>query len=1732
MNLTDIVYDSNKSTLTAKFNFFVYDSDNDNIIEYDFNNLWLFDLTLSSQNLTHNKNTVSTGETFTGNVDYYKGKLVAQYEDVTYTMPFKFQTETWIEANSTINIILNKNKVIDEWVHPFEMDYMPFLISKQRIKYVSSNSSIVKVDSKGKITGLKVGVANITITFNGYDVMGNDKYKPSNITITVNVTRIPTEIKPVFIPEIVYVGFQGQFVCSMNPSRSLTYTCNDTSVADVGHGYIKGIKEGTVNITVSYDGDEKYAPSSYSVILVVSKRNSTVTITPAENITVDVASIYFIGVSSTPSGVELIYKSSNPDVATVEEDGRITGVSGGLANITVSFEGNDKYLPSSAQIQVKVISYETHFDINSTLYANVTDSFLLNVPLKDYENRTIIPYPIYMNYTSNDTSVVEIDSSGYVTCMGEGKATINISFAGQNKYLPTSATITVIVSVVPTKIKVEDTIELHVDERANINATLNYGNSADLKYSSNNISVVSVDRHGNLVAHKVGIAEITVTYPGTKKFVNSTAKVIVNVTKVPTKIDVGKTFSLIVGDNELLNATLNPESAGSLTYSSSNESVVTIDANGMVTAVAEGKATITVSYEGTIKYASSNETVEISIYKDAIPTSIEVNGTITLYANNKTDIGAVLTPSNAGKLIYTSNDTDVATVDENGIITAVGEGTALIHIQLEKASSKLQDNDANVVVNVLIVPTNITASESVTLNLTENAALEYSFSHPEAGALEFIIANPNIVNIENGLIIGKAVGNTTITINFNGNRQYAASSAIVNVNVVDVPVSIDVDDAINLNITETADIGAKLDPAVAGSLVYSSSNSSVVIVDENGVITAKKVGEVDIVVSFAGNGKYRANSTKVHVTVSDVPVSIIVADGVSVNVTETADIGAKLDPAVAGSLVYSSSNSSVVIVDENGVITAKKVGEVDIVVSFAGNGKYRANSTKVHVIVVDVKTEIEIENTTILLVIDDNVNINATLNPSEAGKLKYDSNNSDIVSVDENGMLTAIKEGEAIITVSYDGEGKYVSSNRTVTVKVSRIPTEILINRNITLELGTGYNIKPQLNPSNAGVLSYSSSNVEIVEVDNKGFTFAIEPGKANLTIRYAGNERYLPSEVVIEVTVSSRHTSIEVDDNITIGYGDTMNLGAKLNSGYVSENGELIYESSNPSIVSIDENGVITANNRGSAVITIKYEGLISPLGFVINEPSNATVNVFVTTETTKITLGNDKISLKVDDSADIDATLNRPKDGILTYTSSNDAVATVDANGRITAVGEGVATIIVFYAGDDNYHNSSANVTVTVSKISSKIKVNISRNLKVDEVIDLGAILQPVNSTLTYTSSNNAVATVDAEGRVTGHKSGNAIITVKFAGDNKYASSQKSVSVFVSRISTSINVDPIELYIDDTYKFENIITPADAGDLEYISSDTEIVDVDIDGIINTYREGTAEIFINYTGNYKYLPTNATVVVTVLKKEIPATDYKFGISVRDDLGKAIFSIKLPQDMVGSFTIIVDDEDIYTKNIENGAASITVDDLNVGKHKVTMRYGGNQVYSSITEKDEFTLSKIKIDKNKNVDVYYGATAKYTVHLTKNTKALQGVKVTFTVNGKKLYAKTDTRGYATIKVKLPKAKSYKITASYGRFKVSNKINVHLIVAKNVAVKKSSKSAKIIVSLKKVNKKYLSGKKVTLKFNGKTLKAKTNKKGVATFTLNKSVYSKLKVGKKYTYKVIYSTDTVSKKITIKK
>jgi hypothetical protein len=138
-----------------------------------------------------------------------------------------------------------------------------------------------------------------------------------------------------------------------------------------------------------------------------------------------------------------------------------------------------------------------------------------------------------------------------------------------------------------------------------------------------------------------------------------------------------------------------------------------------------------------------------------------------------------------------------------------------------------------------------------------------------------------------------------------------------------------------------------------------------------------------------------------------------------------------------------------------------------------------------------------------------------------------------------------------------------------------------------------------------------------------------------------------------------------------------------------------------------------------------------------------------------------------------------------------------------------------------------------------------------------------------------------------------------------------------------------------------------------------------------------------------------------------------------------------------------------------------------------------------------------------------------------------------VNGKKFKTMpADADGKCKFKVtQIPGTYKLEIT-SLGVTKTATLTVKHLMTLKKVTVKKSAKKLVLTATLAKINKKYLKGKKITFKFNGKKYAAKTDKKGVAKVTIKSTVLKKLKVSKKVTYQATYLKDTVKYSIKVKK
>lgn len=201
-----------------------------------------------------------------------------------------------------------------------------------------------------------------------------------------------------------------------------------------------------------------------------------------------------------------------------------------------------------------------------------------------------------------------------------------------------------------------------------------------LKWSSSDTSVATVDANGKVTGVKNGTVVITVTT--TDGEFKATANVTVTSENIPvTGVTLNKaTLALGTGKTETLKAIVAPAGAtnSAVTWSSSDTNIATVDANGKVTAKKEGTATITVTTKDGSKTAKCIVTV-----KNIAVTGVTLSKTtLSIVEGSTSTLTATIKPTDATNkgVTWSSSDTNIATVDANGKVTAKSVGTATITV--------------------------------------------------------------------------------------------------------------------------------------------------------------------------------------------------------------------------------------------------------------------------------------------------------------------------------------------------------------------------------------------------------------------------------------------------------------------------------------------------------------------------------------------------------------------------------------------------------------------------------------------------------------------------------------------------------------------------------------------------------------------------------------------------------------------------------------------------------------------------------------------------------------------------------------------------------------------------------------------------------------------------------------------------------------------------------------------
>ena len=881
-------------------------------------------------------------------------------------------------------------------------------------------------------------------------------------------------------------------------------------------------------------------------------------------------------------------------------------------------------------------------------------------------------------------------------------------------------------------------------------------------------------------------------------------------------------------------------------------------------------------------------------------------------------------------------------------------------------------------------------------------------------------------------------------------------------------------------------------------MTFTSSDENVVQVIDGQIMAVGK-GNATITVSFEGNEKYAAaeNQTiQVTVNINDASVT---ADDITLDVGANATINATTDPEGL-TIGYVVDDSGVVTV-ENGVVTAVKAGTATITLNVGDDEVYAKNSTTITVTVNKIDTSIDVENKSLEIYVDDEGRIVATLNP-DGGDVNFTSSDESIITVDNFGEFKANAEGTATITVSFAGDDKYnAAEDVIVTVKVSKIDTSIEFNYDpINLPVFNETLVIATLNPPEAGNVTYNSSNPSVVTVDDEGNVKAVGAGNATITASFAGNDKYNAAESVsVPVTVSKIDTKITVDtESLDLKVGNETAVKGNLTP---AEAGNVSYMSNDTSVVTVDETtGKVTAIGEGNATIIVFYNG-----DDYYNMADPVTIPVTVSKIDTSISVDEKSLDLKVGKSSSVTAKLTPAEAGKVTFTSSDKSVVTVDKNGKVVAVGEGEANIIVSYAGNDKY-NAAKNVTVAVTVSLNDAKVTAKDiTLNVGANATIAATTTPKGLNVTYTPDNSGVVTVE-DGVVTAVKAGSAKITLTVGGDGKYAENSTTITVTVEKIDTSISVDEksLDLKVGDDSSVTASLTPADAGNVTFTSSNSSVVTVDKNGKVTAVGAGSATVTASYAGSDKYnAAENVTVAVSVKEnKQNASMDVDAGKAVEDE--NSTITVNLPKDATGDVTAVIEGNP-YTAPVVNGTATIAVPGLRPGNYTAHVTYSGDDKYNPASKDIPYEVEEVEksdIVSAPDVTKYYGGPERFVVNVTDSEgNPIANKSVTIVVNGQKYDRTTKADGTTSVGLSLNSG-VYNVTVTADNKTINSVVTVLSTVNGTDIIKVYRNATQYYATFRDSEGKYLAdGSAVRFNINGVFYDRKVSgNEGLAKLNLN--------------------------------
>ena len=884
----------------------------------------------------------------------------------------------------------------------------------------------------------------------------------------------------------------------------------------------------SITVTLLFTNSEGVTLTA-SCNVTVRKSVDSFHITP-DKVSVEVGQQQII-VTDLKESRNLIWLSSDPKVGTIEQiagttnpSAMFTALKAGKTVITALNPDNNVYATCEVTVTQPVTELAIGVEDQDTKKVTQYDTYTTTLAMK-YVFMKAIYGPADTTESEADfkwsvegtslsdvkpEDIAEIDSSGKVTMKREGDVYIKVQ--SESMY----ATCHLIISSRPmTSITTDVTsLDMIKGDTYTVKTTYQPENASDtrMKWTSDDDKIATVSDTGVITAVAPGTTSIKVSAVLPQSDDNHTiasATIVVTVRDRLTSIAFGsKAEYIAVGGSKTIDLRYTPSENvnKNVTFSSSDTSIFTVSKDGVITGVKEGIAVLSCVAED----LGQNGAITCMVYV----TAQEVSATDfsitpaedTVYIGSTLQLTPVFTPEDTTirDVTWTTSDETKATVDADGVVTGVAEGTAVV-----TATYKDTTNDNKVWTSTCIV--------------TVEKAPIYATGFEVSPTTQNIICGDNFTitpkftpeDTTNQTVVYQSLDETIITVDSNGVvTGVGPGDAIVQCTSVDggfnATVAVHVEKAVDFKLspsTRELAIGHSFTPKKVvtpanstKTATWKSSNTNIATVNSAGKVTAKKAGTCTITCTLT---KYRQSATckvrvgKLHTKVSLNKSNIRMGLNQSYRLKATVESNAGKIPGVK----WKSSSSRILKVSSGGKITAKHVG-IAKVTAMAKDSTHAKASCKV--IVIRRASSIKLNTNYTVIYVGRSKKLTATVKPKSASvkKVKWTTSDKSIAQVNAAGKVWAIAEGDAYITATTtDGSNKRARCFVKV-VEPTPITSIVVAQQDVTMKRGDNLKLSYSVLPSdNSDDIEFSSDNKRVATVNKKGVVKAVGTGNAAITI-------------------------------------------------------------------------------------------------------------------------------------------------------------------------------------------------------------------------------------------------------------------------------------------------------------------------------------------------------------------------------------------------------------------------------------------------------------------------------------------------------------------------------------------------------------------------------------------------------------------------------------------------------